>query len=117
MESFTPSRPTMLLSQFVESYALSHDIRPSTVEQYRITASVMNQLLGDPVEVAQLSDDLVNRFLRDYSARAKPHTVFSKRRQILALWRAAAESGYCEPPRKIRSVRLPETKAQCVERG
>lgn len=100
----------MLLSDFVESYALSHDIRPSTVEQYRVTASVMNHLLGYPVEVAQLSDDLVNRFLRDYSAQAKPHTVASKRRQILALWRAAYEAGYCDSPRKIRAVRLPETR-------
>lgn len=100
----------MLLTDFVESYALSHDIRGSTVEQYRTTARVLNGWNQKPIVVSAMSDELVNRFLRDYASASKPHTVASKRRQLLALWRAASEEGLCKPPRKIRAVRLPETR-------
>jgi integrase len=100
----------MLLTDFVESYALSHDIRGSTIEQYRTTARVLDSWNEDPIMIAAMSDDLVNRFLRDYAVKSKPHTVASKRRQLLALWRAASDSGYCSPPKKIRAVRLPETR-------
>lgn len=100
----------MRLADYVDSYALTHDIRGSTLEQYRVTASVLNRWAGGCVEVAQLSDDLVNRFLRDYGQLQKPHTVQSKRRQLLALWRSAAEDGLCQQPKRVRVIRLPETQ-------
>lgn len=100
----------MTLTDFVESYALTHEIRGSTLEQYRVTASVMNHWNGSPIEVAQLGDEMVNRFLRDYAEKKKPHTVQSKRRQLLALWRCAAEDGLCSPPKRVRTIKLPETR-------
>lgn len=100
----------MLLTEFVENYALSHDIRPSTAEQYRTTARVLNGWNRQPIVVSAMSDQLVNRFLRDYAEGNKPHTVASKRRQIIALWRAAAEDGLCQGPKRIRAIKLPETQ-------
>jgi integrase len=100
----------MLLTDFVESYALSHDIRESTIEQYRTTAQVLSKWNKEPIKIKTLSDEVVNRFLRDYAVTAKPHTVASKRRQILALWRAASDEGFCSAPKKIREIRLPETR-------
>ena len=101
----------VLLKTFVESYSLSHDIRPSTVEQYKTTQRVLSNWNEGDILVGSLSDELVNKFLRDYSERgAKPHTVASKRRQLIALWRAAAEEGLCQPPKRVRAIRLPETQ-------
>lgn len=100
----------MMLLDYVDSYALSHDIRPATLEQYRVTANVLNRWKGKPVDVAELGDDLVNRFIRDIGATSKPHTVASKKRQLLAIWRSAAEEGLCQHPKRIRAVKLPETK-------
>lgn len=102
----------MRLLDYVDSYALSHDIRGSTLEQYRVTASVMNRWRGKPVEIEELADDLVNRFLRDIGESSKPHTVASKKRQLLAIWRSAAEDGYCQHPKRVRAIRLPETKRE-----
>lgn len=102
----------MRLTDYVDSYALSHDIRPATLEQYRVTANVLNRWRGKPVDVEELGDDMVNRFLRDIGSTSKPHTVASKKRQILAIWRSAAEDGYCAQPKRIRAVKLPETKRE-----
>lgn len=99
----------LLLSEYVESYALSHEIRRGTLEQYRVAMNVLNKWRGCPVEVAELSDDLINRFLASLSKEAKPHTVASKKRHLLALWRSAADEGLVAYPKRIRKIRLPDT--------
>jgi integrase len=96
------------IGQYARDYGLLHDVRPGTVAQYVFSADAFEKWAGGPVLLEQLDERSVSAFLRDYAERVKPHTVRSKRRQILALWRAAAEEGLCEPPTlRIRGVRCP----------
>lgn len=101
------------IGEFARGYALWRDVRPKTLCQYQIAADLFERWAGGPVRLDQLDEASVSAWLRDYAAEVAPATVRSKRVQLLALWRAAAEDGLCDPPvRRVRSVRVP---AQVVE--
>lgn len=96
------------VGEYARGYALMHDVQPTTVGQYRITADLFERWAGAPVPLDQLDERSVSAWLRDYAARQAPSTVRSKRNQILALWRAAADEGLCEPPTlRVRGVKVP----------
>jgi integrase len=96
------------LSAYARDYGLLHDVRANTVAQYVIAASIFERWAGAPVPLDQLDERSVSAWLRDYSAKQAPSTVRSKRNQILALWRAAADEGLCEPPTlRVRGVKVP----------
>ena len=96
------------LGAYARDYGLLHDVRPNTVAQYVFAADLFERWAGGPVRLDELDERSVSAWLRDYSAKVAPHTVRSKRRQVLALWRAAAEDGLCEPPTlRVRGVRCP----------
>jgi len=96
------------LGAYARDYGLLRDVRRETLRQYQISADLYERWAGGPVRLEELDEQSVSAFLRDYSATAAPQTVRSKKNQILALWRAAADDGLCEPPvRRVRSVRVP----------
>lgn len=97
------------LGEYVKEYTLLRDVRPETVRQYAICARLFEQWAGGPVQLVDLDEQSVSEWLREYAASGvKPQTVRSKKVGILALWRAAADQGLCEPPtRRIRAVRCP----------
>ena len=103
------------LSAYAANYNLLRDVRPETVRQYEITARLYEQWAGGPVQLVELDEQSVSAWLRDYAASGVvPETVRSKKVGILALWRAAADEGLCEPPtRRIRSVRVPYKAPTC----
>ena len=98
------------LLNFVEDYALENDIADSSVEQYRIAVNRYSAWLGTQAEVSDFEPAKMNSFLRDYGEKVSPHTVKSKRRSLMVLWRAAAEQGLIPQPGKIRQVKTPETE-------
>lgn len=97
------------LGAFVDAYTLLRDVQPETVRQYRITAALFERWAGRPVRLDELDEQTVSAWLRDYAASGvQPHTVRAKKVGVLALWRAAADQGLCEPPtRRVRAVRVP----------
>jgi len=98
----------MGLVAFVEVYATTHDIEPETIRQYRMTAERLERWAGREVLLTELTELLVSAWLRDYGHDVKPATVRSKRTQLLALWRAAADEYLCDPPtRRVRSAKVP----------
>lgn len=107
---FRRSGPTTLAAYARHSYSLTRDIRPETLRQYVICAELFERWAGGPIDLEQLDSDSVSAWLRDYAAQVSPQTVRSKRNQVLALWRAAADDGLCQEPstRRVRRVRVPE---------
>lgn len=99
----------MKLAHFVETYSLEREITASSIEQYRIAVNSFSKWLSRPAETTDLTDDAINRFLVAYSQLRKPHTVASKRRQLLVLWRAVAERGGTTPPARVRRIKTPPT--------
>jgi integrase len=91
-------------------YSLTRDIKPGTLRQYVIVADLVERWAGRPVRLDELDERSVSEWLRDYSATVKPDTVRSKKNQLLALWRAAADDGLAQEPsaRRVRRVRIPE---------
>jgi integrase len=107
------ARPLRLV-EFVAVYATTRAIEPATARQYRITAERLEQWAGESVLVTDLTELMISAFLRDYGQAAKPATVRSKRCQIMALWRAAADEYLCEPPtRRVRSTPIPWEPRDC----
>jgi hypothetical protein len=102
------SAHAMRVVDYVQLYATTHELTPETVRQYQTTAERLEVWAGEPVLLTDLSELLVSAFLRDYAAGVKPATVRSKRTQLMALWRSAADEYLCEPPtRRVRTARVP----------
>jgi len=103
------------LSAYAANYSLLRDVRPETVRQYQITARLFERWAGHPVQLVELDEQSVSAWLRDYAASGvEPETVRSKKVGILALWRAAADDGLCDPPtRRVRSVKCPYKPPTC----
>jgi integrase len=94
------------LGAYARQYGLLRDCKPGTLRQYVIVADLFERWAGRPVLLEQLDETSVSEWLRDYAAEAAPATVRGKKTMLLALWRAAADDGLCEPPtRRIRSIR------------
>lgn len=98
----------MRLVEFVDVYATTRELASETIRQYRTTAERLEVWAGEAVHLHDLNEMLVSAFLRDYGRAVRPSTVRSKRTQIMALWRAAADEYLCDPPtRRVRSARVP----------
>lgn len=101
------ARPLRLV-QYVALYATTHEIEIETARQYRISAEQLERWAAGPVYLQDLTELLLSAFLRDYGQRVRPATVRSKRTQLVALWRAAADEYLCDPPtRRVRSAKVP----------
>jgi integrase len=105
----------MGIVDYVEVYATTHELEPETVRQYRVTAERIEVWAGQRVLLTDLNELMVSAFLRDYAAAGvKPATVRSKRTQLMALWRSAADEYLCDPPtRRVRSARVPWEPREC----
>lgn len=103
------------LSAYAANYNLLRDVKQETIRQYGITARLFERWAGRPVPLVELDEQSVSAWLRDYaSSGVEPETVRSKKVGLLALWRAAADDGLCEPPtRRIRSVKCPYKAPTC----
>ena len=106
---FRRSGPSTVGHYARDGYSLIRDVRPESLRQLVMVADLFERWAGGPVPLEQLDEASVSAWLRDYSATVKPATVRSKKNQILALWRAAADDGLCEEPsaRRVRRVRVP----------
>lgn len=101
------SSPLTLDRFLVDVYAVQRPLAVETLRQYQITVGLFQQWSGGPVRLTELDEIDVSEWLRDLALTRSPATCRSKRTQIVALWRAAAEDGLCDPPRRrIRSVRV-----------
>ena len=94
---------SMIFREFLDAvYAPQHlGISAGTLGQYRIAITLFDRWHGQPVLLSDLSDDLLLRFLHQYSQSVSMATVNGKRRFLLAVWRFAAEKGLCSGPGKI----------------
>ncbi len=99
----------LTLREYVDQYCLEHDLATRTIEHYRASVVSFDKWRGQPVFLAELADDLVNRFLADQKADAfAAATIRSKRTDILCLWRAAVEVNLVEHlPARVRRIKLP----------
>ncbi|NQW46626.1 MAG: hypothetical protein HQ464_02540 [Planctomycetes bacterium] len=94
------------LGKYAQAYSLLRDVKAGTLRQYQIVATLYERWAGGPVLLEQLDETSVSEWLRDYAQTAAPSTVRGKKAMLLAIWRAAADDGLCDPPtRRIRSIR------------
>lgn len=106
-----PKEP-VTVSQYVrQCYAREKPLAESTIEQLAITARVFERWAGRPVPVNELTDELVSSWVLDMEQSDRsPATVACQRKNLLALWRSAWETGDTETrPRRVRKVRVPVT--------
>lgn len=100
----------MRLSAWLGSVYAPHrlGISPLTVTQYGYACTSLENFCGRPVAVAELTDDLVLRWLQQRLQEVSPNTVKRERRTILTLWRWASRHGYnSTPPIDIPMIHVP----------
>jgi len=97
------------LSAYAADYGLLHDVQPETLRQYAIAARLFDKWAGHAVRLDELDERSLSMFLAHYaSSGVAPDTVRSKRVQLLSLWRAASDEGFCDlPTRRIRPAKVP----------
>lgn len=99
----------MQLSNFLLSYSLERDVTTASVEQYQIAINSLSKHLGREAFLDDLVPDTINLYLKCLAESRSPHTVKSKRRSLMVLWRAAADQELVKPPVRVRTVKVPET--------
>jgi len=99
----------------VSQYRVNHlGIKPSSMEQMRITVRLFSRHLGRDATLDDLNAERIGTFLADYLESGRsPATVNAKRRQLLSLWADARRTGMCDNDVvRLRSAReqikLPE---------
>lgn len=107
---FRRSGPDTLARYAREGYSLLRDVKASTLRQYVIAAERFESWAGGPIRLDELDEKSLSAFLRDYAMDHAPDTVRSKKNQIMALWRAAADDGLADDPvgRRVRRCSVPE---------
>ncbi len=99
----------MLLTEFVECYALSKTLSPEYVGLLRTTARQFTAHVGEPITLNYFSKSnvaAINEWLSDLE-RQSAVTAANKRRHLRTLWIAAHGDGLAEAPAKIRSIKVP----------
>lgn len=93
------------MHDLVERYALCREIRQGSIDQLHYAVESLEKFLGRTLELSDLTDRTVNRFILWLANEGfAVDTIRSRRRAILTIWKSAAEDGLCEMPRKIRGV-------------
>lgn len=109
----------MLLTDVLDRYDLSRDLRPSSVQQLRFTIGGLSRFLGRPAALADLTSDQINRYLRHMRDKGyAPRTIKGRRDNLITLWRYARRAKLTEArPAGVRKVaaRPPAPQAWPVE--
>lgn len=94
---------------FVGVYQRERDLKADTVKQLECVARAFERFAGR-VPLADVTDDLANRWLIDLqSSDLAPTTIHSRRRLFLTLWRAAYDAGMIDRlPQRVRRIKVPE---------
>ncbi len=97
------------LSAYAADYGLLHDVQPATLHQYAVSCRLFDQWAGHAVRLDELDERSLSLFLAHYAASGvSPSTVRAKRVQLLSLWRAASDEGFCDlPTKRIRPAKVP----------
>lgn len=100
----------MYLSDYVQTYLLQNQVGPLYGYQLRCTIGVFDKWLGRTAKIADLSDELVNKWIIWQQGRGvSPATVRSQRGNLLAIWRSAFQDALTEvEPKRVRKVRVPD---------
>lgn len=109
----------MLLNELLTSLADARELSVLTRENYRRAVTYFGNFIGRPPSVEDLDEDRLNAWLRRSQDDYSPQTVRNLRRDLLVVWRYAADKGLCRYPigRVIRNPRVdrPVPKAWPVE--
>src|SRR5690606_35987097 len=89
-------------------YQTEKPLRPESMRQVTMSLAAFDRFNGSPVGIGEISDSLLNRWIMAQLERLAPKTVARQRNDVLGVWRYAAdEHNLCEPPRRIRKVKVP----------
>ena len=104
----------MILLEAVAKYAVDNDVRPRTLTGYREAVRSFDRFLGRHSTTSELQPPTVNGWLHSLRSgeTVKPHTIASRRRNILVIARYLHRKG--QLPRRIESheitaIRCPPT--------
>lgn len=109
----------MRILDFVERYAIEHDVRAGTISDYRVTVVVFTRSQGVDTFTSLMDADISEHlaWLKDHGY--SPATIRGRRAKLLVLWRAAYAMGYTDnrpDPDRIRKVKVPPPNPQGLTR-
>ena len=101
-----PKEPVSLLEWVDTKYRYTHTITPATIKGYCTSMRAAGNWANMELTTENICDQVLNTIIMTMEAsKRSPHYIRSLRSAVLAIWRDAADSGMCEPPRKIRTTR------------
>ena len=101
-----PKEPISLLAYVEEHYRFSHTISPTTTKGYCASMRAAGNWAGMELTTENICDQVLNSLMmRMEASKRAPDYIRSIKSAVLAIWRDAADSDMCPPPRKIRPIR------------
>jgi len=98
------------LHDYCEQMRLERGFQKTTLVQLRYAIGSFSSWLGRQATADDLTDDVFNRWLDSlFDSGLSRHTIASKRRGALTIWRALHEAGLVRYPQRIRKIRIPRT--------
>lgn len=99
----------MTLIEFLDRYIEEHDLREATIKGYRTALNSITAWHGRPIELDEMNDELMNRYLTWSLANAKSRVTSKTRRsQILTIVRYAEELQLISyVPRRVKPIKTP----------
>lgn len=98
------------LERLIEKYLLENELTPTYEYQLGYARRKLEKWHGKPVMASELSDDLVNSWLKDQQSSGKLSDRSRKnlRTSMLTIWKYAADQNLCALPNKVRKVKVAE---------
>jgi len=96
------------LHKHLARYSLYRSLAVTTEYQLGRTIRLFEEWLGHTATLADLTDDVVSRWIRQLETGYAQRTVLSHRTNLLMLWRDCWRSGLVDPPCRVRRVKKPD---------
>jgi hypothetical protein len=97
----------MFLRDFVAAFAAARDVSSGYIDQLFWAVHGLEKFAAKPVRTRELTADLLNEYLRWMRDHGRSNeTRRSRRRNLLILWRAAADLGLAVEPIGRRIMRI-----------
>jgi len=101
----------MTLSDFLETvYLPERQVGRAGAAQMRVAVRQIDEFHGSQVELEDLEETLVRKFLASFGEKHAAATCNSRRRDILSLWQAAADEDIVRVPNRRRIPRRRQPK-------
>lgn len=98
----------MTLLEILAEYVLERPVSTASEYQLRRTINIFGTFVQRTPIISDLTDQTVSKWLQSLESTYSQRTIVNQRKNLLAVWRYAAEVRLVTPPHRVRKIKVPE---------